>query len=85
MTNLLSRSRIDILALLMIGAMAASLASGPLGVPQAVRLALGGIGILLGVAVFMAITLAHRVIREIRYASLSVREGADGAGGGPGT
>lgn len=75
MTNLLSRSRIDILALLMIGAMAASLASGPLGVPQAVRLALGGIGILLGVAVFMAITLAHRVIREIRYASLSVREG----------
>lgn len=75
MTNLLSRSRIDILVLLMIGVMSASFATGLVGGPQAVRLVLDGIGMLLGVTAFAAIILACRVIREIRQASLAMREG----------
>ena len=75
MTNLLSRSRIDVIVLLMIGTMAASLVSGLFGVPQGVRLVLDGLGILLGCTVFAAIVLGHRVMREIRQASLAMREG----------
>lgn len=75
MTNLLSRSRVDILVLLMVGAMLASVVSGLAGGPQAVRLVLDGIGMLLGCIVFAAIILARRVIREIRQASLAMREG----------
>lgn len=75
MTNLLSRIRIDIFVLLMVGIMVSSLLSSLFGLPQAVTLVLNGLGILMGCFIFTAVILARRVVREVRLASMAVREG----------